>query len=445
MEEKLTRSCVCFLGSFGSGKSTTIGHLITKKSKKSSGKPYGCIERDPEEMNFPKNKYVEIVDHLKTERWRGMSTNLNFQHSIECNTKHITIISTPGHPTYFGNLIKGMSLADASVLLVSSNAATFKETKKITKTHIIIARAMGVKEIIVAVNKMDECGFCEENFRKIEQKMQKMLSEKGFRRLKTQILPISGLMGHNLVEKSKEMNWFEGKSLYDAMKSINIPSRLLDQPFRMAVMDSYRIGGVGTVIVGKIVSGRVQPGAVIVKSPWKDHMPSNTTVHDIEYHHQRIKTAKAGDLVGINIRHINPSDVKRGDVLGEQTNPPESCTSFTARLLILDSPKKGIKAGFSTILNCHTASVVCQWTTFISKKSSKGKQEVESPSCLFSGDTALVALTPENPVCLEPFKLFPDLGRVFIRDHNTLVAIGVVEQTFTTKPAGSGRLTKGIL
>ena len=159
-------------------------------------------------------------------------------------------------------------------------------------------------------------------------------------------------------------------------------------------------------------------------------MPSGAKgeVKSIEMHHERMEKAEPGDNVGFNIRGVGKKDVKRGDVLGEETTPPTVAKEFTAQIVVLQHPS-AIAAGYTPVFHCHTAQVACTITELVKKLDPKtGEVKEENPKFLKTGDVAIVKVVPTKPLCVESVKNIPQLGRFAIRDMGMTVAAGMIQE-----------------
>jgi len=221
-----------------------------------------------------------------------------------------------------------------------------------------------------------------------------------------------------------------GVTLLEALDSILPPKRPTDKPLRLPLQDVYKIGGIGTVPVGRVETGTIKPGMVVTFAP-----PGITTeVKSVEMHHESLKEAIPGDNVGFNVKNISIKEIKRGMVAGDsKRDPPKKTASFLAQVIVLNHPGE-IHAGYQPVLDCHTAHVACKFSELkqkIDRRSAKVLEE--SPKMIKSGDAAMVKLTPSKDMCVESFADYPPLGRFAVRDQKTTVALGVVQQIDQTE------------
>jgi len=415
------------IGHVDHGKSTTMGHLLYLAGT-IDNRTIKTYEEEAKKMGKEAFKFAWVLDSLKEERERGLTIDLRF---LKFETPHFffTIIDAPGHRDFVKNMITGASQADAAVLFVSAKKGEFEAgigPGGQTREHGFLAFTLGVRQIVVAINKMDDpsVNWSQERYEEIRKEIDRMLRMVGYKTDKIAFVPTSGWTGDNLVKRSDKMPWYKGPSLYEAMDALEVPSKPIDKPLRLPVQDVYAITGVGTVPVGRVETGVLKEGENIV------FMPANVTgeVKSIETHHVRIPRAEPGDNIGFNIRGIAKKDIKRGDVCGHIDNPPAVAREFIGQIIVINHPT-AIAAGYTPVLHTHTAQVACQFKELIRRTDPRTGQVIEEkPSFLKTGDGALVRFEPLRPLCIEVYTEIPELGRFAIRDMGTTIAAGVVKE-----------------
>lgn len=381
-------------------------------------------------MGKPTYKYAWILDRLKSERERGITIDISLW-KFETQKFLCTIIDAPGHRDFIKNMITGTAQADIAVLVVSAAAQEFENGMSAngqTKEHILLAYTLGLRQMIVLVNKMDDksVNFAESRFNEIKDKVGDQLKKNGFNLDKVPFIPISGWHGDNLMEKSANVPWYKGSTFMDAIDTMEVPKRLTDKPLRFPLQDVYKIGGVGTVCVGRVETGIMKTNQKVVFAPGG----LSDEVKTIEMHHNLVPQAGPGDNVGVCVKELSISDVKRGYVCGDATNdPPQEVVDFTAQIVILNHPSE-IKPGYAPIIDVHTTHVACRFAELISRVDKKTGAEIEAaPKSIKKGDSALVRFEPSRAMSCEPFNLYPPLGRFAVRDMRQTIAIGVVKST----------------
>jgi len=214
--------------------------------------------------------------------------------------------------------------------------------------------------------------------------------------------------------------------LMEALDALRPPPRPFDKPLRLPLQDVYKIGGIGTVPVGRVETGIIKPGMVVVFAP----VGLITEVKSVEMHHEPMEQAQPGDNVGFNVKNLSVKDIQRGMVCGDTKNsPPEGCISFDAQVIVLNHPNQ-IAAGYTPVVDCHTAHIACKFTEIkskVNKRTGQKEEGDEPPKFIKTGDAAIVTITPTKPLCVESFSEFPPLGRFAVRDMRQTVAVGVIK------------------
>jgi len=427
---KVKQHCnLVVIGHVDAGKSTTTGHLIYKCGgidKRTIEK----FEKESAELGKSSFKYAWVLDKLKAERERGITIDIALW-KFESSKFSFTIIDAPGHRDFIKNMITGTSQADVAILVIDSTVGGFeagiaKEGQ--TREHALLAYTLGVKQMIVAMNKMDDKSvkFSEKRYKEIKDELTDFLGKTGYKVKRIPFIPISGWAGDNMLESSPNMKWYKGPHLLAALDNIKPPKRPVDKPLRLPLQDVYKIGGIGTVPVGRVETGILKPGAVVTFAP----VQVSTEVKSVEMHHESLPEAKPGDNVGFNVKSLSVKDIKRGYVAGPSAkNTPTGVASFDAQVIIINHPGK-INAGYTPVLDCHTAHIACKFSKLHKKMDKRtGKVIGENPDFVKNGEACLATLVPSKPMCLESYKEYPPLGRFAVRDMRQTVAVGLVQST----------------
>ena len=385
-------------------------------------------EEEAKRLGKESFKYAWVLDKLKEERERGLTIDLAF-FKFETPKYFFTIIDAPGHRDFVKNMITGASQADAAILFVSAKKGEFEagiSPGGQTREHAFLARTLGVNQMVVAINKMDDptVNWSEQRYKEVKDAVARMLRMVGYDVSKIPFVPVSGWTGDNLVERSDKMPWYDGPTLIEALDTFEVPPKPIDKPLRIPVQDVYSIKGVGTVPVGRVETGVLKVGDVVV------FMPPNLKgeVKSIETHHTRIPKAVPGDNIGFNVKGIARKDLRRGDVAGHPDNPPTVVNEFIGRIFVIWHPT-AIAAGYTPVMHIHTAQVAVRFAELIEKIDPRTGEVIEkNPSFLKTGDAARVRLQPIRPTVVEEYSKIPQLGRFAIRDMGSTIAAGVVEK-----------------
>jgi len=448
---------IVVIGHVDSGKSTSTGHLIYKCGgidKRTIEK----FEKEANEMGKGSFKYAWVLDKLKAERERGITIDIALW-KFETNRYEVTIIDAPGHRDFIKNMITGTSQADCAVLIVAAGVGEFEagiSKNGQTREHALLAYTLGVKQLIVGINKMDstEPKYSENRYNEIVKEVSNYIKKIGYNPKTVAFVPISGWHGDNMVAKTDNMKWYKGwvserknetgkmekvtgYTLFEALDAVVPPTRPSGKPLRLPLQDVYKIGGIGTVPVGRVETGTIKAGMVCTFAP----AAITTEVKSVEMHHETLEAGQPGDNVGFNIKNVSVKDIRRGNVCSEAKNDPaKESKSFNAQVIVLNHPGE-INKGYTPVLDCHTAHIACKFAEIVEKIDRRsGKKIEDNPKFIKSGEAAIVKMVPTKPMCVEPFSEYAPLGRFAVRDMRQTVAVGVIKSV--EKSTGEGKMTK---
>jgi len=410
------------------GKSTSMGHFLFDLGVVDNRMIEEFAKESEKTGAGDSFKYAWVLDQLKDERERGVTIDLAFQR-FETPKFFYTLIDAPGHRDFIKNMITGASEADAAVLVVSAKKG--EEDVALgpggqAREHAFLLRTLGVTQLVVCINKMDDqtVKYSEQRFGEAKQDVENLLKTVGYNVSKISVIPVSGWTGENLVKKSTNMPWYKGPILLEALDQFTEPPKPIDKPLRLPVQDVYTITGVGTVPVGRIETGKIKVGDSV------SIMPEGLTaeVKSIETHHTAMTEAMAGDNIGFNLRGVAKTDFRRGSVLGPSNNPPTIAKEFLAQVIVVYHPT-AIAPGYTPVLHAHTAQVAATIAEIVAKIDPRtGQPTEEKPKTIKTGDSAIVKIQPLRPIVLETFKDYPELGRFALRDMGSTVAAGIVRE-----------------
>ena len=318
---------IAFIGNKGSGKSTTIGHLLYSTGNFDQ-KEFINIINKTKKYGIPSYKFSWITNKTKEERESCQSIIYHIN-KFESKKYDFNLIDLPGNFRYKKNIIKGLSFADAVIIVISSNNEN-PENDHI-KDYLIITYTMGIRQIIFAINKIDETKDIKDSekiFSKIKNNMIDLCENIGFDNENIQFIPYSGYTGQNLVNKYEEevedeniikfnkIEWYKGKTLIESLDGLKPLKRSINEPLKISIIKYEKISGIGTVLEGKILSGKLIPGNFL-------EIPVNDGVwtvqcKTIETHHKHIEEAIAGDIVGAKLFYIRCTDAKFSNLAFEK-------------------------------------------------------------------------------------------------------------------------------
>lgn len=430
------------IGHVDAGKSTTTGHLIYKCGgidKRQIEK----FEKEAEQSGKGSFKYAWVMDKLKSERERGITIDIALW-KFQSAKRIYTVIDAPGHRDFIKNMITGTSQADCCVLVIAAREGEFETgiaENGQSKEHALLAFTFGVKNMVVAVNKMDDksVGYSQKRFTEIKDEVSKELKKIGFKMEKVPFVPISGWAGDNMIEKSTNMDWYKGPTLLEALDQVDDPSRPADKPLRLPLQDVYKIPGIGTVPVGRVETGALKAGMIVTFAP----TGVTTECKSVEMHHESVPQANPGDNVGFNIKNVSKDELKRGHVCSDsKKDPAKPAADFLAQVIVLNHPGQ-IMEGYTPVLDCHTSHIACKFEKFEKKLDKRSGKETawadENKKFLKKGEAALIRMKPTKGMVVEKFSEYAPLGRFAVRDMRQTVAVGVIKDV--TKKEVKGKTT----
>lgn len=478
MGKEKTHINLVVIGHVDAGKSTTTGHLIYKLGGIDK-RTIDAFEKEAAENNKQSFKYAWVLDKLKAERERGITIDIALW-KFETGKFYYTVIDAPGHRDFIKNMITGTSQADVAMLVIDGKdfESGIAEGGS-TKEHALLAHTLGVKQMVVAVNKMDGIpdskggAWSKKRFDEVVENLSPELMKIGFKKkdkgdkkkdkgdkkdkkdkkkkdkkdkayvCSCKFVPISGWTGANMIddeEAKANMPWYNGPTLFELLDEMKPPKRPTDDPLRLPLQDVYKIGGIGTVPVGRVETGILKPDMNVSFEP----AGKTALVKSVEMHHTSVPQAIPGDNVGFNVK-LPVNEIKRGDVCGDSSNdPPIPTESFLANVIIQDH--KSVRNGYTPVLDCHTAHIACKFTSILSKKDKRGKQthDVDADDSEWatedaaeprnnrmkitakSGESVMAWLQPTKAMVVEPYSMYSPLGRFAVRDMKKTVAVGVI-------------------
>ncbi|NXU76336.1 HBS1L protein, partial [Oreotrochilus melanogaster] len=416
------------IGHVDAGKSTLMGHLLYllgNVNKRTMHK----YEQESKKAGKASFAYAWVLDETGEERERGVTMDVGMT-KFETKTKVITLMDAPGHKDFIPNMITGAAQADVAILVVDASRGEFEagfETGGQTREHGLLVRSLGVTQLAVAVNKMDQVNWQQERFQEITSKLGQFLKQAGFKESDVAYIPTSGLGGENLVTRGQSSDltqWYKGKCLLEQIDSFKPPQRSVDKPFRLCVADVFKDQGSGFCVTGKIEAGYIQVGDRLLAMP-----PNETcTAKGITLHDEPVDWAAAGDHVSLTLTGMDIIKINVGCVFCDPKEPIKVCTRFRARVLIFNI-EVPITKGFPVLLHYQTISEPATIKKLLSVlHKSTGEVTKKKPKFLAKGQNALIELQTQRPVALELYKDFKELGRFMLRYSGSTIAAGVVTE-----------------
>uniref|UniRef100_A0A671S9W9 HBS1-like protein n=1 Tax=Sinocyclocheilus anshuiensis TaxID=1608454 RepID=A0A671S9W9_9TELE len=373
--------------------------------------------------------YAWVLDETGEERDRGVTMDVGMT-KFETDSKVITLMDAPGHKDFIPNMITGAAQADVAVLVVDASRGEFEagfEAGGQTREHGLLVRSLGVTQLAVAVNKMDQVNWQQERFQEIVSKLGHFLKLAGFKDSDVFYIPTSGLSGENLTTRSKVADltaWYTGPCLLEQIDAFKPPQRSVEKPFRLCVSDVFKDQGSGFCVTGKIEAGFIQTGDKVLAMP-----PNETcTVKGITLHDEALDWAAAGDHVSLTVTGMDIIKINVGCIFCDPKEPIRACTRFRARILLFNI-EVPITQGFPVLLHYQTVSEPATIRKLVSVlHKSSGEVLKKKPKCLSKGQNAVVEIQTQRPVALELYKDHKELGRFMLRYVGSTIAAGVVTE-----------------
>uniref|UniRef100_A0A7N6BIF1 HBS1-like protein n=1 Tax=Anabas testudineus TaxID=64144 RepID=A0A7N6BIF1_ANATE len=426
------------IGHVDAGKSTLMGHLLYllgNVNKRTMHK----YEQESKKAGKASFAYAWVLDETGEERDRGVTMDVGMT-KFETNSKVVTLMDAPGHKDFIPNMITGAAQADVAVLVVDASRGEFEagfEAGGQTREHALLVRSLGVTQIAVAVNKMDQVNWQQERFQEIISKLGHFLKQAGFKDADVFYIPTSGLSGENLATRSSVSqltSWYSGPSLLEQIDAFKAPQRSVDKPFRLCVSDVFKDQGSGFCVTGKIEAGYIQTGDKILAMPPNE----SCTVKGITLHDEALDWAAAGDHVSLTVTGMDIIKINVGCVFCDPKKPIRACTRFRARILLFNI-EVPITQGFPVLLHYQTVSEPATIRKLVSiLHKSSGEVLKKKPKCLSKGMNAIVEIQTQRPVSLELYKDYKELGRFMLRYVGSTIAAGVVTEVKCIFTYGSG-------
>uniref|UniRef100_A0A8C7DCY1 HBS1-like protein n=1 Tax=Oncorhynchus kisutch TaxID=8019 RepID=A0A8C7DCY1_ONCKI len=416
------------IGHVDAGKSTLMGHLLYllgNVNKRTMHK----YEQESKKAGKASFAYAWVLDETGEERNRGVTMDVGMT-KFETASKVVTLMDAPGHKDFIPNMITGAAQADVAVLVVDASRGEFEagfEAGGQTREHGLLVRSLGVTQLAVAVNKMDQVNWQQERFKEIISKLGHFLKQAGFKDSDVFYVPTSGLSGENLTTRSSALaltSWYSGPCLLEQIDYFKPPQRSIEKPFRLCVSDVFKDQGSGFCVTGKIEAGYIQTGDRVLAMP-----PNETcTVKGISLHDDPLDWAAAGDHVSLTVTGMDIIKINVGCVFCDIKEPIRACSRFRARVLLFNI-EVPITQGFPVVLHYQTISEPATIRKLVSVlHKSSGEVLKKKPKCLGKGMNAMVEIQTQRPVALELYKDFKELGRFMLRYVGSTIAAGVVTE-----------------
>lgn len=435
------------VGHVDAGKSTLVGHLLYKLGQ-ISGKQMHRMEVDSQRSGKASFKYAWAMDETAEERARGVTIDIALT-KFQTSTKDVVLLDAPGHVDFIPAVISGAAQADSALLVIDATRGEFETGFNAggqTREHTFLVRSLGVKSIIVVVNKMDNVNWSWARFSDIVDQLKPFLKQAGFN-LKTdvQFVVCSGLTGENIVDKridkvKKESchpqlegdggNWDTIPSLIEAVDKIKEPERMVDKPTRVCIADVFKGMSSGVFLGGKVVSGRIESKQKLILLP-----PSETCeIKQVEVRDTKESRAFAGNIVTAVAVGIDINKFYRGCMLCDPIFPCKVTNRFQARIIMFQNSDVVLLKGTPIevhINGAHESGEIRRLISLLNKNT--GELIQNKPRCIVRNASAIIQLKLAQVVCCELYEDNKDLGRFMMRSYGKTIAAGLITKIKSAK------------
>jgi bifunctional enzyme CysN/CysC len=401
---------IVFVGHVDHGKSTLIGRILHDTDSLPDGKieqvKKACVE---EGMDF---EFAFLLDALLEEQEQNVTIDTT-QIPFRTKKRRYAIIDAPGHKEFLKNMITGASNADAAILVIAASEGVREQSRR----HAYLLTLLGIKQIIVVVNKMDLADYSEERFREIKNEYQKFLVELGLEA--RAFIPASAKTGDNVAERSKKLKWYHGPSVLEALDATEPTPSRVDLPLRFCVQDVYRFDE-RRIIAGRIETGTLKAGDELVFSPAN----KTSKVKSIERWNGDVDLAAiAGDSIGITL--TEQIFVERGYVASHQTETPIETNRFHADLFWI--AREPLRIGRLYDLRLATQEVKCQVVSIEQVMDSSTLEAIiDKHEELERNEVGRLTIQTRAPLVHDNHDRIPSLGRFVIVNDNVICGGGTV-------------------
>ena len=406
-------------GSVDDGKSTLIGRLLYDTNSLTSDK-IEAIEKTSKQKGYDYLDFSLATDGLVAEREQGITIDVAHIY-FSTNNKSYIIADTPGHVEYTRNMITGASTSQAAIILIDARKGVIEQTKR----HFFINNLLRVKEVVVAINKMDLVAFSEEIYKTIKSDFHKLLKERDYQEQRITFIPVSALKGDNIVHKSETMTWYSGQTLLEHLEVLDFKDiynvgtpRFPVQSVIRPKTDAFRdFRG----YAGKVYGGELSIGDSVLVLPSK----AKTKIKSIYFYDQEVQTASRRSSVTLTLE--DEINISRGDMITKLDNLPVISKQFAAKIAWMD--RETLKVGNKYVIQHGVNKVLAKVDRIHHTINTDFSGIVETVNELDINDIALVSFKLNKPIFYDAFKNHRTNGSFIIINpqSNTTAGAGFIQ------------------
>jgi bifunctional enzyme CysN/CysC len=397
------------VGHVDHGKSTLIGRIFYDTGSLPEGK-YEQLVGIAQRRGVP-FEFANLMDGLQAERDQNITID-TAQIWFRTRQREYVIIDAPGHKEFVKNMVTGASRADAALIIIDASEGVQEQTRR----HGYLLRLIGVRQVVVVVNKMDLVDYSQAAFTKVAAEYRAFLAGIGVE--PRRILPVSAREGDNIAVRGERLKWFDGPTVVDALDEIPDAAEITNQPLRFPIQDVYRFDH-RRILAGRIEAGTLKTGDQLL------FLPSGRTsvVRSIEsWNTPQVDALKAGDPAGVTL--ADQLFVERGSIAVHVNDAPSLATEFTARIFWLG--RTPLSAGKRYKLKLVTQEVECEIKTLEEVVDASTVETIKGADAVRTNDAARVVIHTRRPVAVDLFERIPNLGRLVLVDGFDVAGGGIV-------------------
>ncbi|MEW6614458.1 MAG: GTP-binding protein [Thermodesulfobacteriota bacterium] len=405
---------IAIVGHIDHGKSTLIGRLLYDTNSLPSD-IMEEIDQGIKEACKP-IEFAYLMDHLEEEKSEGKTIETT-QSFFRTGKRNYVIIDTPGHGEFIKNMITGISQAEAAILTVSALDGIEEQTRR----HAYILGMLSIKQVILAINKMDLVNYSQNRFEELKCKVSSFLNSLEIK--PNYAIPISARLGDNIARASVNMRWHNGPTVFAALDKLETKEDPVGKPLRFPIQDTY-ISDQNKILAGRILSGKVQKGDEVIILPSK----ARTRIESIKVYQATKDVARAGESIGVILQ--DEFNLRRGEVICHPQYSPEIKTKINANIFWISS--EPLYTENQLAIRCATAEEQCHIESIETRINSSTLEIIESNSnILMETEVGKVTISIDNPMVFEDFNKTEELGRFVLTRHGEVCAGGIIADDFS--------------
>lgn len=397
------------VGHVDHGKSTLIGRLLYDTDSLPPDK-IAEIKQRSEELGR-ETEFAYLLDHLEEERRQGITIETT-QTFFKSPLRQYVIIDAPGHVEFVKNMVTGASQAEAAVLIVDVKEGVKEQTKR----HAYILSLLGLKQVVVVLNKMDMVGFERSVFESVKKETAAFLASINIEPLL--YIPISAIKGENIAKRSANMPWYSGQTFLEGLDLLKNSALPEDKPLLFPIQDVYKVDD-KRISAGRLESGRILKGQEIRVLPG-DHV---TRIGSIERFPDQCESAEAGSSIGITTQ--DALFLKRGDVVCAPGKEPLVTDAFKASIFWMS--KRDFDKNEKIVIRCATQETTCKIESIAERIDSSSLELIEKDaSTLKNLEVGEVIIKTKRPIVISSFNDVQELGRFVLEKNENICAGGII-------------------